>query len=161
MGRSDFVVAIGTDQHEVLQTWPQQILQQIKRLRVEPLQVVEEERQWMVRSGKCANEAPTYELKTALCLLWRQLRNRRLVSDDQLEFGNEVDHEPPVRSQRLQKRVAPARQLGVALAEERPDEALKSLHQCRVRDIALVLVELARCEQPARLHQYLVQFIDD
>src|ERR1700751_3837584 len=98
MSGSDFVVAIGTDQHEVRQTWPQQILQQIKRRRVEPLQVVEEERQWMVRSGKCANEAPTYELKTALCVLWRQLRNRWLVSDDWLEFGNEVDHEPPVRS---------------------------------------------------------------
>jgi hypothetical protein len=101
MGRSDFVVAIGTDQHEVLQIWPQQVLQQIKRRRVEPLQVVEEERQWLVRSGKCANEAPKYELKTALCLLWRQLRNRWLVSNDQLEFGYEVDHEPPVRSQRL------------------------------------------------------------
>src|SRR6516162_5212724 len=65
MSGSDFVVAIGTDQHEVPQIWPQQVLQQIKRRRVEPLQVVEEERQWMVRSGKCANEAPTYELKTA------------------------------------------------------------------------------------------------
>ena len=83
------------------QIWPQQVLQQIKRRRVEPLQVVEEERQWLVRSGKCTNEAPKYELKTALCLLWRQLRNRWLVSDDQLEFGYEVDHEPPVRSQRL------------------------------------------------------------
>src|SRR5215831_15091083 len=115
----------------------------------------------MVRSGKCANEAPTYELKTALCLLWRQLRNRRLVSDDWLELGNEVDHEPPVRSQRLQKRLPPARQLGVAFAEERPDQALKSLHQCRVGDIALVLVELAGREQAARLHQRLVQLIDD
>ena len=56
---------------------------------------------------------------------------------------------------------APACQLGVALAEERPDETLKSLHQCRVRDIALVLVELAGREQAARLHQHLVQFIDD
>ncbi len=64
----------------------QQILQQIERRRVEPLQVVEEERRADVRSGKYANEAPKYELKTALCLLWRQLRNRWLVSDDELEF---------------------------------------------------------------------------
>jgi hypothetical protein len=91
MSGSDFVVAIGTDQHEVRQTWPQQILQQIKRRRVEPLQVVEEERQWMVRSGKCANEAPTYELKTVLCLLWRQLRNRWLVfAGDESRGGNRL-----------------------------------------------------------------------
>jgi hypothetical protein len=82
MSGSDFVVAIGTDQHEVPQIWPQQVLQQIKRRGVEPLQIVQEERQWMVRSGKCVNETPTYELKTSLRLLWRQLRNRWLVSDD-------------------------------------------------------------------------------
>src|SRR5437763_1916357 len=101
MRRSDFVFAIGTDQHEVLQIWPQQVLQQIERRRVEPLQVVEEQSQWLVRPRKCANEAPEYDLKTALCLLCRQLRNRWLVSDNELEFGYEVDHEPPVRSERL------------------------------------------------------------
>ena len=83
MGGSDFVVAIGADQHEVPHIRPgQQILEQIERRRIEPLQVVEEQRQWMFRSGKYADEAPKYELKAALCLLWRQLRNRWLVSDD-------------------------------------------------------------------------------
>ena len=60
-----------------------------------------------------------------------------------------------------QKRVAPARQLGVALAEKRPDQALKGLRQRRIRDVALVLVELAGREQPARRHQHLVQLVDD
>ena len=73
MGGSDFVVAIGADQHEVLQIRPgQQILQQIERRRVEPLQIVEEQRQWMFRPGEYADEAPKHELKTALRLLWRQ-----------------------------------------------------------------------------------------
>ena len=65
-------------------------------------------------------------------------------------------NEPPVRSQRLEKRVAPACQLRFALAQKRPDETLKSLHQCRVRDVALVLVELARREKAARRHQRLM-----
>ena len=73
MGGSDFVVAICTDQHEVLQIRTgQQILQQIERRRVEPLQVVEEERQWMFRPGEDADEPPKHELETPLRVLWRQ-----------------------------------------------------------------------------------------
>ena len=87
--------------------------------------------------------------------------DRRLVADDQAQFGDEVDHEPSVRPQRLQQRFAPARQFGLALAEKRPHQALKRLHQRRIRDVALVLVELARGEQPTRRHQRLVQLVDD
>ena len=55
----DLVVAIGADQQEVLQIRPgQQILQEIERRRVEPLQVVEEERQRMFRPGEDADEPP-------------------------------------------------------------------------------------------------------
>ena len=58
---------------QVLQIRPgQQILEQIERRRVEPLQVVEEERQRMLRPGEYADEAPKYQLKTALRVLWRQ-----------------------------------------------------------------------------------------
>ena len=42
----------------------------------------------------------------------------------------------------------------------RPDEALKSLRQGGVRNIALVLVELAGCEKSARRNQQLVQLVD-
>ena len=63
--------------------------------------------------------------------------------------------------ERLEKRVAPGRELGVALAEKRPHKALKSLHQGRIGDVALVLVELAGREQPARRNKRLVQLIDD
>ncbi len=67
MGGGDFVVAIGTDQHEVLQIRPgQQILQQIERRRVEPLQVVEEQRQRMLRPGEDADEPPKHQLETAV-----------------------------------------------------------------------------------------------
>jgi hypothetical protein len=86
---------------------------------------------------------PEHELETALRLLQISLRDRRRVTDDELQFGDEVGDEPCVRLKRLQKRPAPDRQLGVAFVEERPHQALKSLHDRRVRNISLVLVELA------------------
>src|SRR5262245_12119714 len=130
MGGSDFVVAIGTDQQAVLQVRPgQQVLQQIERRRVEPLQIVEEERQGMFRPGEDADKPPKHQLETPLRVLGRKLRDRWLFSDDELQLGDDVDHEPSIRAQRLQKGVAPTAQLGVALAEKRPDEALKSLGQ--------------------------------
>src|SRR5262249_43413864 len=114
----NFVVAIGTDQHEVLQIrLSQQLLEQVERCRVQPLQVVEEQGQWMLGPREAADNPPKYEPETPLRLLWRKLRNRWLLSDDELQLGDDVDHEPSVRAQRLQQGVAPAAQLGVALAE--------------------------------------------
>ena len=46
------------------------------------------------------------------------------------------------------KRIAPVRQLRFALAQQRADQALKGLRQGGIRDVALVLVELARCKEP-------------
>ena len=99
MGGIDLVVPIGADQQQVLHIrLGQQILEQIERCRVEPLQIVEEQRQRMFRPGEYADESPEHQLKTTLCVLRRKLRNRRLFTDDELQFGDEVDHEPSVRA---------------------------------------------------------------
>src|SRR5208282_1958037 len=108
-----------------------------------------------------ADKSAEHEVETALRLLRLELRDRRLVSGDELQFGDEVSHKPCIWLQRLQKCAAPDRQLGVALAEKRPHQALKSLHEGRVRYVALVLIELAGGEQPPRWHERLVQFVDD
>src|ERR1700737_894275 len=95
MGVSDFVVAIGTDEHEVLQIRAgrvrrgrlrpgQQIPQQVERRHVEPLQVVDEQRQWMFRSGEDADKPSKHQLETPLRVLWRKLRDRGLFSNDVL-----------------------------------------------------------------------------
>src|ERR1700752_648492 len=97
----------------------------------------------MFRPGEYADEATDNELETALRLLGLKLRDRRLVSDDELQFGDEVGHEPRIQLERLQKRAAPDRQFSVALAEEWPYKALKCLHQGRIANVALVLIELA------------------
>ena len=53
MGGAYLMVTIGADQQQVSQVRPdQQILEQIQRGRVQPLQVIEEERQRMVRRGR-------------------------------------------------------------------------------------------------------------
>ena len=85
----DLVVAIGADQHQVPQVRPgQQILEQIERRRVEPLQIVEEQRQRMFRPGEDADETPEHQLETALRLLRLELGDRRLLADDELQFGD-------------------------------------------------------------------------
>src|SRR5580704_5742576 len=100
----------------------------------------------MFRSREGADESTEHELETALRLLRLEFRDRGLVSDDDLQFRDEVDDQSRVRAKRLRKCVAPNRQLGVALAEKRPDKAAKSLYQGRIGDVALVLVELSRRE---------------
>src|ERR1700732_3679486 len=129
----DFVVAICADQQEVLQIRPgQEILEQVERRRVEPLKIVEEERQRMFRPGEHADKPPKHQLETSLRVPWRKLREGWLVTDDELQLGNEIGHEPAVRAQRRQKGVAPTTKLGVALPEDRPNKAVKSLDQRRI-----------------------------
>ena len=143
----DLVVPISADQHQVLQIrLGQQVLQQIESRSIEPLQIVEKERQRMFLPGKNTDESAEHELETALRLLWIEFRNRRWVVDNELQFRDEVGHEPCIWPQRLHKSIAPDRQLDVALAEKLPHQALKSLHQGRIRNVALILIELARGE---------------
>ena len=89
----------------------QQVFEQIERRRVQPLQVVEEERQRMLRSCEDADEPPKHQLKTSLRFLRRQLGHRWLFTNDVLQFRDEIDDQPPVRLQRLTKRVAPFAQV--------------------------------------------------
>ncbi|MNS97849.1 hypothetical protein D3C72_1321980 [compost metagenome] len=161
MGGIDLVVPVGAHQHQVAQVGTDQhILDQVERGGVQPLEVIEEQRQRVLRLGKHADKAPEHQQKALLGLLRLQVRHRFRLADDQLQLGNQVRHQPGVGLQRLQQRTAPARQLRVGLAEQRAHQALERLHQCRVRDIALVLVELAGGEQPARRHQHPVQLVD-
>ena len=99
MGGIDFVVSVGADQHQVLHVRPgQQILEQIEGRRVEPLQIVEEERERMFRPCEYADKSPEHQLEATLRVLWRKIRDWWLLSDDELQFGNEVHDEQPVRA---------------------------------------------------------------
>src|ERR1700723_979320 len=146
----DLVVPISADQHQVLQIRPgQQILQQIESRSIKPLQIVEKERQRVFLPGKNTDESAEHELETVLRLLRVEFRNRRRVIDNELQFWDEVSHQSCIRTQCIEKRIAPDRQIDLALAEKRTHQALKSLHQGPIRNIALILIELARGEEPA------------
>src|SRR5580692_12073367 len=68
----DLVVPVGADQQQVLHVrLGQQILEQIECGRVEPLQIVEEERQWMFGPREHTDEPPEHQLETSLRVLWR------------------------------------------------------------------------------------------
>src|ERR1700722_1001012 len=97
MGRINLVVPVGADQHQVLQVRPgQQILQQIQRCRVEPLQIVEEQGQRMFPCEH-ADKSTAHELEAALRILSRKLSNWWLFSYDEFQFGNQIHNELSVR----------------------------------------------------------------
>src|SRR6516162_423433 len=75
---SDFIVAVGADEKKIAKLGPaQQVFQQVERRRVEPLQIIEKERQRMFRPREGADELPKYHLEAPLRVLWRKLGDRR------------------------------------------------------------------------------------
>src|SRR5215813_12164092 len=133
----------------------------MERCCVEPLQVVEEESKRMLRPCKHADEPPEDQLEPALRVLWWKKRDGWLFSEDVLQLGDEVDNQQPVRTQRLTKGVAPDAQVGVGFTQQRTDQTLKGLRQRGIRNVALVLVELAGSKKAARQNKRFVQFVDD
>src|SRR6266478_4236178 len=115
----------------------------------------------MLLAREHPEEAPEHHLEAVLPVLRRQVRDRRLYPNHEFQLGDEVDDELTIRAHCLTQGVSPPAKLGLALAQERADKALEGLTQCGVRDVALVLIELAGGEKAARRHQRLVQFIDD
>src|SRR5207247_861238 len=134
MGGIDLVVPVGADQQQVPHVrLGQQVLEQVQRRRVEPLQIIEKERERMLRPREDADESAQHQLETPLRVLWQKFRNWGLFSDDELQFRDEVHHEPSIGTYRLTQRLTPTVQLSFALAQQRADQALKGLCQRGIR----------------------------
>src|SRR2546421_5520287 len=97
----------------------------------------------MFRAGEDADKSPEHEFEPALRLLGWKLHECRLFTDDEFQFRDEADDKLRIRAKRLQKGLAPNRQFSVAFAKKSSHETSKSLHQCRIGNIAFVLVEFA------------------
>src|SRR5437899_7413478 len=97
----------------------------------------------MLLARERSEEAPEHHLEPVLRVLRRQVRDRWLFPNHELQLGNEVDDDLTIRAQRLAEGVPPLAKLGLALAQKRADKALEGLGKGGVRDVALVLVELA------------------
>ena len=112
MSGTDLVVPIGADQQQVPHLRVRdQMLDEVERGGIQPLQIIEEQRERMLRRGERAKEAPEHQLKSVLRFLRRQVGNGRLFPDDELQFGNEVDHQLSVRPERLCQGAPPLRPL--------------------------------------------------
>src|SRR6202166_381149 len=108
---SDLVVSIGPDQKQVLHLIVRdQVLEEVERRCIKPLQIVEEQRERVLLPREYAEEAPENHLEAVLRVLRRQVRNRWLSSDHKLQRGNEVDDKLTVRAQRLAQGVPPTGQ---------------------------------------------------
>src|SRR6185437_1038901 len=157
-----FIVPIGADQHQALHVRVcQEILHQVQRRRIEPLQIVEKQGQGMFRPREYIDKTTNYQLETSLGFALRKVRDRRLLSYNGLQFRDQTYHQLSVRMKRVTESIAPLAQLLFALTQEWANQALKGLRQSGIRDIALILVELACCKKASRRNQRLVQLIDD
>jgi hypothetical protein len=107
------------------------------------------------RAGECADE------DRGRC---NTSRKQALVHLDSRHTGHaNVGHqeEPSVRAQRFAKGVAPIPEIVLTPDKKWSDQILQSLRQRRIRDISLVLIEFACCEESPRRSQNLMQFVDD
>jgi len=136
-----------------------QVLDEFERRGVQPLQIIEEQRERVFLAREHVEEAPENHMEAVLGVLRRQVHHRRLFPDHELQFGNEVDDKLTVGAQRLDQGVAPPAKLPLALAENGPHKIPEGLGQGGVGDVALVLVEFARREQAARRHEFLLEFV--
>ena len=105
------------------------MLEEIERCCIQPLQIIEEQRERMLVASEHPEKAPEDHLEAVLRILRRQVRDRSLLSNHKLQLGNEVDDDLTIRSERLVEGVPPPAKLGLALAQERADKALKGLAQ--------------------------------
>src|ERR1700675_1478072 len=102
-----------------------EMLKQLKRGPVHPLQVVQEQDERMLRTREHGEESLKDALKAIFGVLGRQFRNGRQRSEDELEFRDEIGDYPAIGFDRLSQIAFPPIDFHVAsgqdLAEKRPE----------------------------------------
>src|SRR5216683_6627882 len=157
---TDLIVPVGADQHQVPHLRVRdQTLEEVERCCIQPLQIIEEQRERVLRPGERAEEAPEHQLEAVLRILRGQLWSGWLLPDDELHLRDEIDDQLAVCPDRLRQDGTPLFHLRFALDEDLIDQSLEGLCQCRIRNVALILVELAYREEPARRNKRLVQLV--
>src|SRR3984957_4229248 len=122
-GRGDhLVVPVGADQQQVPRLRVRdQVLEKVERRGIQPLQIIKEQRERVLLPREYAEEAPENHLEAILGFLWRQVHDRRLRSNNELQLGDKIDDQLAVRAQSLAQGVAPPAKLRLVLAEKGPD----------------------------------------
>src|SRR6266481_9707859 len=98
------------------------MLEEVKRCCIQPLQIVKKQRERVLLAREHPEEAPENHLEPVLRVLRRQVRDRWLFPNHELQLGNEVDDELTIRAQRLAQSIPPPAERRLALGEERADK---------------------------------------
>src|SRR5882724_9124902 len=138
----------------------QHVLQQVRSRRVEPLQIIQEQHEWLSRLYEHAQETPEHPSEAVRDVLGWDLRGEWLRADDQLELRNQADNELGIFAQRRLHALAPPEHFPIRAAQELSDEAAAGMHQRGVGNIALVLIELALSKPSPCLNQLPVQLLN-
>src|SRR5262245_38170945 len=87
--RVDFVVPVRTYEEQVLRFGlDQDVFQELERRGIEPLQIVEKQRQRMLGTCEHSDQPAQGRLEASLRFCRRDFRNSRRLSDDELELGH-------------------------------------------------------------------------
>ena len=122
MRETDLVVSIGADQQQVPHLRVRdQVLEEVERRCIQPLQIVKEQRERVLLPCEYAEKPPENHLEAVLRFLRWQVWDRRLFSDHELQLGNKVNDELTVRAERLAQGIPPSAKLCLALAQKRAD----------------------------------------
>ena len=119
---TDLVVPVGADHQQVPHLrMRNQMLKEVEGCCIQPLQIVEEQGERVLLPREHREEAPEHHLEAVLHVVRRQVGDRRLFSDHELQFGNEVDDELTIWPQRGVQSIPPLAKILFALGEERAD----------------------------------------
>src|SRR5580704_10453882 len=126
MGGVDLVVPVRADEKGMPDVgMGDEMLDQVERSCIQPLQVVEKKGEWMFLARKHTDKGAKHRLEPGFRILGGELWHGRLLADYQFQFGNEIHQELAVRTDRIAERVAPARDLRLISAENLTDQGLK------------------------------------
>src|ERR1700676_5182197 len=99
---TDLVVAVGADQQQVPHFRVRdQVFNEVERRCIKPLQIVKKQRERVLLAREYPEETPENRLEAVLRVLRRQVRDRWLLPDHELQLGNEVDDELTIWTERL------------------------------------------------------------
>src|SRR5467141_2749642 len=117
MGRTDLVVPVGSNQKQMPHFRVRgQMLEEVERCCIQPLQIVKEQGERVLLAREHPEEAPENHLEAVLSVPRRQICDRWLFPNHELQLRNEVDNELAIRTERLAQGVPPPAKLLLALA---------------------------------------------
>ena len=97
--------------------------------RIGPLEIVEEERERVLLLGEHPDEVPEHDAEPVLRLGRRQLGDRRLPADDELDLRDHVDDELSVDPEGVEQPLPPGRDPLLALGEDLEHELPEGLDE--------------------------------